>query len=302
MNLDRRLSSEQVATGLKLIWDEDTQGHHGPFDLNMPVKAFFDHIDSEMWPLTMNWLFGCRIWFDVLDEFAKPAGVSRNEVKARIARLTVADLVEFLRNKLPPNSLRPISIAGHECPKAAAFLAIERLVPTSRWSQPRPIAPSMKLRERLSQQELNALMVQLQCLVAEQLLPGFKGIRSLWQQTPTDSTLTRSSRDNAAMCLFAGFMSAFAFIIPGNTATTILWGCIALVTGFNATLEFVPTKPQRTEGLVPLYLELPNSIVTFRDLAALVATTNGSSVANFDDTPTTLFYSPPFERSSDSGR
>ena len=42
MNLDRRLSSEQVATGLKLIWDEDTQGHHGPFDLNMPVKALFD--------------------------------------------------------------------------------------------------------------------------------------------------------------------------------------------------------------------------------------------------------------------
>jgi acyl carrier protein len=247
-------TQEQILSGIRILWRE-MLNCDSPINPDMSLIAqlkdegIFDDIDFADMLFRLEILFGfkCRMkeWehflgFDIRDI---------NEWERTLApRLTFRALADFVRERLEPIALEPVSLLGKPCLTAGIFRGLQQLAEQID-PKVRQFAPSTPIRSRLRGFRLQLFWSRLRWMIEDQL--------------PPPRQFTFRSR---------GFFHSLLFKL-GAGLLIALWkrDLTGLLEGIGVTFTlFIPL------GVIVAFINthlnpLPKGIETFGDLARVLA-------------------------------
>ncbi|MHB1426013.1 MAG: hypothetical protein ACYC3I_22850 [Gemmataceae bacterium] len=247
-------TQEQILCGLRIIWGEVLDSEE-PLKLDMRffdefrAGGRFEEIDfgDVTWRLQRDFGFTCALveWKTFLGLPIQDTDVWERDIAPR---LTVRALIDFIRDRLEPISLEPITLLGKPCLTAGIFRGLERLAGSV---DPEVIrfGPSTPIRNCLCGLRLRCFWNRLRWIVEDQL--------------PPPRQITLSSRGFLHSLLFKFCLGLLIAIWRRDLA--------GVLTGIGTT--FLLLIPMGTivsfinERLNPL----PEGIETFGDLARVLA-------------------------------
>lgn len=171
-----RYSQEQILSGIRIFWRERLNCE-SPFDPDMSFVAqlkaqhMYSNIDFDDVACGLGWLFGLTCSWEEWEFFLGKHIQDDSEWEKTIApKLTFRALADFIRERLNPISLEPMTLLGKPCLTAGVFRALEKLA-----KQIKPkincFAPSTPIRARLRGIRLHCFWSQLRWMIEDQLPP-----------------------------------------------------------------------------------------------------------------------------------
>lgn len=249
-------TQEQILSGIRIFWRESL-GCESPFDPDASFVVQFNaerknlflvlDLDDVFFGLETHFGFHCpsKEWEAFM---AFPTQDLREWEKTIAPRLTFRALADFIRERLNPIFLEPITMLGKPCLTAGIFRALEQLAEKINPKVSR-FAPSTPIRARLPGYCLRTFWDELRWIMEDQLPPPPKIIlssrgffRSLYFKLSIGLLIALWRRDLDG--LLAGISVTFALFIP-----------VGVIVAYINTL------------LNPL----PEGIETFGDLARVLA-------------------------------
>jgi hypothetical protein len=245
-------TQEQILSGIRIIWRE-ALNYDSPIYPDTSLYAQFEEgvfqdIDfaDVLFRLEMLFGFNCTMkeWQTLLGEPIQDL----NEWKKNVApRLTFRALVDFIRERLAPISLEPVTLLGKPCLSAGVFRGLEQLAEQID-PKVRQFAPSTPIRGRLRGFRLHLFWSRLRWMIEDQL--------------PPPRQITFRSR---------GFFHSLLFKL-GVGLLIALWkrDLTGLLEGIGVTFAlFIPV------GVIVAFINthlnpLPEGIETFGDLARVL--------------------------------
>ncbi|HTU22852.1 MAG TPA: hypothetical protein VMG10_32735 [Gemmataceae bacterium] len=246
-------TQEKILRGIRIYWQE----HLGIEDSFLPDMRIDYHLRQEGWweeidlmdvaySLERTFGFTCsrQEWLEYFGD-----GLDAEEWEHLAGpRLTFRGLADFIRERLEPISLEPITILGKPCCTAGIFRALERLA-----SQVHPnvrrFAPSTPIRRCLRGVRLHRFWSRLRWIFEDQLPPP-----------PEFHLSSRGLFHSLIFKLGVGFVVALWRRDLSGVLTGILT-TFALLVPVGIIVAFI------NQRLNPL----PEGIETFGDLARLLA-------------------------------
>lgn len=159
-------SQEQILCGLQIIWKE-VLGCVSPFDPDlslieqMKAEGIYEEIDLYDVFFRLKRDFGFQCAWEEWDTFLGLHVRDPHQWNTKVApRLTFRALAEFIRERLEPISLEPITILGKSCLTAGIFRALERLAGQVH-PKVRRFGPSTPIRTRLRGSHLHTFWNRL---------------------------------------------------------------------------------------------------------------------------------------------
>ena len=249
-----KYTQEQIFSGLRMIW-RDALDFRTPLHLDMNFMAEFkaggaiDEIDIFDVFYRIQREFGFTCAWEEWKAFLSLPTVDEDKWNREVApRLTFRALAVFIRERLEPISLEPITLLGKPCRTAGIFRALERLAGQVHPAV-KPFGPSTPIRARLKGFRLCRYWSRLRWIVEDQLppppqitFPIWRFLNHLFVKLGIGSLIALCRRD------LGGLLEALA-------VTLLLFLPVGMVAAWiNAQLN-----------------PLPKGIETFGDLARVLA-------------------------------
>jgi hypothetical protein len=169
-------TQEQILSGLRIFLRED-YGCESPFDPDSRIDEYFmveriwEELDTGELAKELSKFFGFACSLDEWEEFFGWSANARDGDGWELLfapHFTFRGLADFIRERVEPISLEPITLLGKPCRTAGIFRALERLAGQVH-PKVRRFAPSTPIRARLHGSRLHKFWDRLRWITRDQI-------------------------------------------------------------------------------------------------------------------------------------
>ena len=219
-----------------------------PLEVLQEICEFFDAEISES-----KWL----VWLKAKQKNSRGVWEWTNEKELQkiLANRTVADLAQFIGQRMDIPSFDPVVIFGNRCAPAGAFYGIKKLLPN------RHFAPSSPIREYLSNNQIRKLWHQLEFWTERKPKPLVE--TNFWSLT----SLANWIEAIGMLCACVLSLAVAYAVFIGTKDSASAFATCAVTFSISSGFGYVISKMVSDHFHNPL----PPECVTFGDLARNIA-------------------------------